>query len=363
MDRTLLPKTLTLLLLAMVSSAGQTKPSGEVDPVKCWVYPTGEASGEMLASDGAQIFIGIDGGKVEALSPDGKKVWSSDLGGEIRSNILPAPGTLLLVTATASTAAGNATDNILRSLSRETGITSWTLKLAAAEEYFLGSANGSVVVISKDGAIQAFDTKNGTPKWKRQIAESFVGEPVFTGSRAIVAAASGELSVVSLVTGEIASIRKSALSATALAETADGASIVGDGRGNVTLFTNGSDKPYWKFKSGGEISHVFEAGGQVVAISHDNFVYLLAGRSGSVLWKKRMPGRISSASVHAGKYVVLSSFEEHSAIILDLSNGKVIGQIPLAGDETVTAIDASGKTIFVLSSAAAYGFSLTGCLK
>ena len=86
MHRTLLPKTLTLLLLAMVSSAGQTKPSGEVDPVKCWMYPTGETSGEMLASDGAQIFIGIDGGKVEALSPDGKKVWSSDLGGEIRSN-------------------------------------------------------------------------------------------------------------------------------------------------------------------------------------------------------------------------------------------------------------------------------------
>ena len=158
-------------------------------------------------------------------------------------------------------------------------------------------------------------------------------------------------------------MRKAELSVTALGQTGDGIRIVGDDRGNVTLFTIGSDKPYWKFKSGGAISQVFEAGDNVIAVSHDNFAYLLAGRNGSVLWKKRMPGRISSASVYGGKYVVLSSFEEHSAIILELSNGKVVGQIPLAGDETVTAIEAPGRTIFVLSSAAAYGFSLNGCLK
>src|SRR5881396_1947913 len=97
MQRSLSPKIyIFLLILAVLPAAGQTKASIEVDPTKCWAYPADEIGEELVTGPGP-IFLGLDGAKVEAVSPDGKKIWSSDLGGEIRSNILAGEAALLVV--------------------------------------------------------------------------------------------------------------------------------------------------------------------------------------------------------------------------------------------------------------------------
>ena len=96
----------------------------------------------------------------------------------------------------------------------------------------------------------------------------------------IVATTAKQLFSVSLATGEIDSMRKMSYGVTALVETPSGEIIAGDERGNVSSLVNGNAKPYWKFKSGGEISAIFAVGEHLLVTSHDNFVYFLVSRNG-----------------------------------------------------------------------------------
>ena len=73
------------------------KTTGEVDVAKCWTSTVG--NGERFVSDGIRIFVGGAGAQVDALSLDGKKMWSTELGGEIGSNLLPVDNSLFLVTS------------------------------------------------------------------------------------------------------------------------------------------------------------------------------------------------------------------------------------------------------------------------
>lgn len=362
MRGTLLPKICVLwLTMTVLSVAGQTKPSSEADISRCWTYALGDTA-QTLATDGARLFIGLEGAKVEALSPDGKRLWSTDLGGAIRSNVLPTDGGLVMVTATATTASEGAPDNTLRFLSKETGITNRTIKLAAADHYFLGPANGSVIVVSKTGMIQSLDVNDGGINWKREIATSFVGAPVFNSETVTVASGSNQLFTVSLKSGEIESMRKAPFTITALAQMTDGKIVTGDDHGNVMLL-NGAVKPAWRFRSGGEIRMLSNIEGNILAVSHDNFVYLIGGRNGDVIWKKRMLGRAAEAISYANRYVLISGIEEHVAVLVDTIYGKVAGQIAFNSDETVIKAAAGTGPIFVLTNEAVHAFSVAGCPK
>ena len=343
------------------AAIGQAKAGNEVDLTKCWAFPTGDAVGEALASDGVRVFVGLGGGNVEALSLDGKKMWSSELGGGIGSNIL-AGGSVFLVTSTVSSETGKAGGSVLRSLSKETGITNWTFKLPDAERHFLKIYNGSVVVVSKSGVIQAIDAKSGEIKWKREVAEAFAAEPEYTAEKVLVATSDKQIFTVKLVSGEIDSIRKMIYAVSAVNETALGETVAGDERGNVSLLLTGTDKPDWRFKSGGKVSDIFTVGDHLLVTSHDNFIYFLSSRNGSMGWKKRLPGRVSQIATIMYRYALVSSFDEHAAVFTDLSNGKVAGQIAFGDAETlVYSPVAAGGLIFVLTNEAVYGYSLNGC--
>ena len=365
MHRTPFPKILALFLICSFSLCssllGQKKAAVEVDVTKCWSYPLGDTASERIASDGSSVFLAMGGAKVEALSVDGKKIWSSEFGGAISSNILVADSGLFLVTSTISSDAVKTGGSILRSISKETGITTWTLKLPDAERHFLDSFNGAVIVVSKNGAIVSIDAKNGNVKWKREITEGFVAKPAFTGASVIVATTGKQIFGVSLATGEVDSMRKVPYVVTALNAAANGETIEGDERGNVSAL-NGTDKPIWKFKTGGEISSIFAVGDHLLVTSHDNFVYFLVGRNGGRVWKKRLAGRVAQIANVMDRYALISSFEEHGAVLTFLSNGRVAGQIKLGEDETFTSPPiVSNGLIFALSNKTANAYSLNGC--
>lgn len=364
MHRTLVPQIQLLFVIGLcllaAAAFGQAKPAGEVDITKCWAYPMAER-GSALVSNGNRVFLGAVGAKVEALSFDGKKIWSSELGGEISSNMLALESSLLLVTSIVSADPQKSGVSLLRSLSKETGITNWSVKMPDADTHFIGAYNGSVIVVSKNGVIQSIDAKAGTVKWKREIAEGFVAQPVFTASRVLVAATGKQIFSVSLSSGEIESMRKAAYTATSLGELTTGETIAGDDRGNVSRL-NGTDKPIWRFKSGGGISNIFAYGDDIIATSHDNFVYLLMGSNGDVIWKKRMSGRVSQLGRVLDRYALVASIEENNAVLIELSSGKVAGQVLYAEKENLVAAPLSSNgLIFALTDQAAYAYSLNGC--
>ena len=341
---------------------GQTDVGSEVTISKCWSYDTGDLTATAITSDANHIFAGLNGANIIALSSDGKKVWSSELGGELTSNLLTTENGLLLVTSPTAGITGTATNGQIRSISRETGVTSWTATLPESHIYYLYGFNGSVIVVSDGGGVESIDARSGSVKWKRDLSEKFVAAPYFTGESVSVAATGNQIFSISLATGEVEMMKKVPLTVTALGKTPSGAIAAGDDHGNLSLIPNGSDKAYWKFKSGGEVSSVIPIGDNLLMSSHDNFVYLLAGRNGGLEWKRRLASRLGYLHIVMEKFALISSFEEHGAVLIDLANGKVVGQIALESDEKFTARTTNfNGMVFAATNRAVYGYSLGKC--
>jgi outer membrane protein assembly factor BamB len=353
------------LLLLSLSVFGQKKPFAEVDPTKCWSYSLEGTTGLQITSDDSRILIASGDGRIEAVAYDGKKIWSSEFGGEISSNILAAADSLFFVTSTLSRDNAKSADSRLRSVSKETGITNWTVPLRSSEEYFLSSFNNGIIIVSKSGDLQSIEKRQGGVKWKREIPEGIVADPQFTTAEIIVATAGNRILSVAMATGQIDWVGKTAFGTTALTVFAKDVFIVGDERGNLFSMP-GLDKPFWSFKTGGRISNILPAGDYILAASDDNFVYFLTGRNGSRAWKKRLPGRVARMTKIQDQYALLFGFDEHSGILIDLSNGKVAGRITLADDETIVSAESvpgatsSAVRLLILTNESLFAYGITG---
>lgn len=365
MHRTPLPKTLFLISFCLwhlaVSAFAQTTPAGEVDIAKCWGYPLSDNTASASAADSGLIYIGSSGAKVEALSLDGKKVWATEFGGDINSNLLPTDTGLFFVTATVADDPAKA-GSVLRVVSKETGITRWTAKLPVAETHFLHLYKNAVVVVSGSGIVQSLDIKDSAVKWKREFAEGFAAEPRFTDDAIVVGSTAKQAFTISPSTGEILSIRRLAASVTSVGRISTGGLTIGDELGNTSLFINGGEKPTWKFRSGGAVSKILTIGGNIFVTSHDNFAYLLYAGNGSLAWKRRLSGRVAHITAIDEKYVMVSAIDDHSVVLIEPTRGKVAGQIALGVEETLMAdpVITSGLIITVTDTAT-YAHSLGGC--
>jgi len=353
------PKIFVLLIILTAMTAGQGVGSAEVTLSKCWGFSV--ADGQRLSARDAHIFVGGSGAKIETLSLDGNKLWTTELGGEIVSNMLAGDGGLLLVTSIIDADSKKLVGGTLRFLSKETGITAWTAKLPEADSFTLGLAGESVVAVTSRGAILAFDGKSGAAKWRRELAEGFVGEPRFNGANVYAASTANQVFTVALATGEIISVKKLKFAPTAIGEIT-GEVITGDERGNVTSLGK-SEKVNWNFKSGGRISTILEVGDNLLAASNDNFVYLFTARNGGVEWKKRLENRASQIAVIDGRFALVSGYEEHGAMLIDINSGKIAGQLNLADNEFAVArpVSSNGK-IFILTNNAVHAYSAADCV-
>ncbi|MEO7538705.1 MAG: PQQ-binding-like beta-propeller repeat protein [Pyrinomonadaceae bacterium] len=343
--------------------AGQAKTASDVDVTRCWTYPIGERNPATISSDNTHIFIGSAGAKIDALSMDGKKTWGAEFGGEITSNLMPHTAGLIFSTSSLPSETEKAGTSTLRSLSKDTGITNWTIKLPAATEHFVNIYREFIVVVSANGVVQSIDARNGAVAWKREIAEGFASRPAFNVESVIVTTAAKQIFNIALTSGQIESMSTMPYRTTAVVKVPGGV-VIGDERGGITSFINGSGKRAWRFKTGGEVTNLFATGVGVIATSNDNFVYFLVSRTGRVVWKRRLSGRIAHIFDYAGQFAVISGVEENRAVFADIKNGKVSGQMAFEAGETLAAtpIAVNGQ-IFVLTNLGAYAYSLNGCLK
>lgn len=357
-----LPSLLVLIMsfVALAAAFGQAAPAGEVDVAKCWSCAIG--NGERFVSDGSRIFVSGSGGRIDAVSLQGQRIWSAELGGEISSDILPLENTIFLVTAAVSTdGATVAGGTLLRGLSKETGITLWTAKLPDAKRHFLGHSGNALLVISGSGVLQTLDPKTGAAKWRREIADGFAVDPLISGDKLYLVSTSKQLFTIDLGKGEITSMTRLEHNATARALAPNGSLLIGDERGHVTSLDE-DQKASWRFKTGGSVSAILAVGDDLLAASHDNFVYFLTGHKGGLAWKKRLSARPHQIGTVGGEYAIVLGYDEPNATLIALSSGKVAGQIALVGGETLVArpVTADDKILF-LTSSAVRAYSLNGC--
>jgi outer membrane protein assembly factor BamB len=90
-------------------------------------------------------------------------------------------------------------------------------------------------------------------------------------------------------------------------------------------------------------------GSGFLVLSRDNFAYSLSARNGTLRWKKRLPGRVAHFVVSDGKLLV-STLDQHGASLVDISTGRLVGQIPFQSDEELVTDPVALDKRFVVAT-------------
>ena len=160
--------TISFVVIALFSSIALSAQTDEApfSLKKCWEYPTSDLIGRGLVSDVSKVYLSEVGARLEAVSiNDGKKLCFSDLGGEIVSNIAERETAVFVVSRSNEAAASKRSKTVLRSLSKETGITNWVTELEDAAIVYLGISNQTLIAVSDSGNIAAVDAGSGAVRW------------------------------------------------------------------------------------------------------------------------------------------------------------------------------------------------------
>lgn len=339
----------------------QEKPDKNDDTVefsRCWAVSEPDEPFSMIATDGTTAFVGAGGAKVAAISiATGTRMWSTELGGEIASNLSPDAAGLFVVTNSVATDASKPRESTLRILSKETGITSKKIPLAAADSFKIGVDGGNVIVIAQSGDLYAFDAGSAEVKWTRKPTGGVTGDSFIGGGSIVIGTTDGQILRIASATGEIDLTIKSEDKPTAVRSTSDGRIFYGDSRGNLVAVDAG-----WKFRTGAQVSGIFEVNGALLVTSYDNFVYYLNARNGGVIWKKRMGGRIADLSFAGSNSLLIFTFGGETGVLVELKKGKTTGQIalPQVTDNVSIPELGNGRTVFELNGTA-YAFATTPC--
>lgn len=322
---------------------------------ECWRYPTTELEASGAASDGNNLYIGERSGRISAIgAEDGKRVWTSDIGGQLVSNLVVRDHNLFLVTR----AAEGFYD--LRSLSVLSGINTQSTRLPAVGRSRIFASGHHVIIVSEAGDFLDIDPSLGKLIWARALGNVRV---VVTGDNALVAGLNdGRIVFIGPTDGSITRtvLTKSEPSALLLS---NGHIIVGDDRGNITSLDLAKDRSIWTFRSGGKISGIYTAGDSNVLItSFDNFTYLVERETGHVIWKRRQPSRVVDAAIVNSNYAAVTPFGEPSVFLLDSNNGKSVGQIVIPGSvEFVQPAQLVGDSVVTFTTEGLMSTGFFGC--
>jgi len=320
----------------------------------CWEAEPAEPIEGKVALDSERIYIPLVGGGIRAVNvKDGRSAWSADLGGELGSHILVTERALYIVSLTAGPA--GSTTSVLRSLSKQTGVTNWLEPLSAAKRFYLGESGGGLAVVSDGGQIEFRSPDSGTTLWKRSVDGPVSAEPFFSYDKILIGTGQKLLFQLSGTDGRVISRQSVNFVPTAVSITPQGHIVTGDERGYVTLRNSAGDAR-WNFRNGARIAGVNYTKHGILAFSLDNFIYLLSSGSGNVVWKRRLPGRIFGQPAIGEEIAVATTVADGRAFVLEIESGKVINQIPIDNSD-------SGGLQPLLVGGNSFIFSLPGAVR
>jgi outer membrane protein assembly factor BamB len=337
--------TSAAVLLCAFGVFAQTESDKALVIEKCWDYPTGEAVIVSIASDAENVFVAFGNGSVKAIGlKDGRDRWSADLGGKITSNIVVMADRILVVTSPVEANGNGGESSTLRALSKETGLTLFSAKVPTAPKAYLVANTETIVLLGSTGSVTGL-TLDGKSRWNFSMSSGIAAEPFVSATGIAIPLLDKSIQHIGFTNGETISKHNGGSLPNAITGD-EGRLFVGDERGRVYSTDAGSGDVNWTFKTGGRIEHLLDGDGRVYAASVDNFVYSISTDKGSVVWKKRLPARIDGRPLLWESMLVVSSFGESSAAIIDIKDGKTLktiefgtGNVKIAN--TVLASDGS----------------------
>ena len=301
------------------------------------------------------IFLSESGGKIKYIDAfDGHLIWSSDLGGEIVSNVSRNNQAVLVLVKRAE-------NYILQDLNNVTGIPSRQIKLPTgivnfdANETFAifpDTESDKLFIAASDGQCFAFELNDGRLIWNTRPGNKFSTEPIFSKRGVFAAAYGSKITLVSENDGsQTSSIdAKSEITSLLFGKNVNNI-IYGDRRGFVssqTLTVNKEVKKIWQMRCGGAILSVISTRFGLLISSLDNYVYLISAFDGNLIWKKRTAGRISAKPAIFASYAVIANLSEPGVEVVDLHDGRTVNRIaPGQDNASINSIYVASEYVFL----------------
>lgn len=341
----LISKALACLLLAIpltvlqfaIACPAQTQIALSQPLVVKWRYQSDRTTNLTPASDGKTVYLPLAEGVLVALNPaDGKLVWKAETGGEFSAAPAADERSVFVPTRYAETEPGRV-HGTLRALSRSTGVTLWMRTLPAPLAGSLVAGPSALFAGSADGRVYAFDKRSGLTLWINQYGEAFSSQPVLAGRLVYVGSEGGTLLALDQATGALVWQYRARARIQGPIAIANGTVFFGSGDGYVYAFSELRSKLVWRRRTGAAVQAVAAVDNGLLAASLDNFAYLLTVNKGSLVWRRQLPGRISSRPITATDGALFTPLSTDSAIVLGLRDGKPVNTLALGEDNSSSA--------------------------
>ncbi len=297
-----------------------------------WRYDSTQTLNLTPAFDEESIFIPLSGGTMVSLrASDGRLRWRSEVGGELSAS--PVADEQRVYVASEILGSEQTRSNLrtargtLRALGSEGGVTQWMRTLANPLRGSLTLKGGKIFAGATDGKFYAFDAATGMARWGFDYSAPFNGQSVVTEGRVYVGSEDGTLLALNENTGKLLWRYRSKGPVRGPVAVANDSVFLGSGDGYVYALNTTNGKLRWKRRTGAGVQAVVRVESSLLVASLDNFVYLYS-LGGNRVWKRQLPGRISSqpfATIDGALFTPLSS---SAAVVLGLGDGRPVNSLP-----------------------------------
>ena len=301
-----------------------------------WRYDSNQTSNLTPATDGGMIYVPLARGVLVSLAVnDGKLNWRAEAGGEFSA--APAVDDHSVFAATEYTDEQGHLHGTLRALSKLTGVTQWMRTLPTPLRGSIAANGRALFAADSEGRIYAFDKRTGLTIWVDQYAEGFSSHPTISGDHVFFGGDNGGLLILEQASGVLTWSYRASGAIHGPIAVDDDAIYFGSNDGNVYALSQLRHKLLWRRRTGAAVQSVAVVDNGVLAASLDNFAYLLTRNKGSLIWRRLLPGRLSSRPVTAADGALFTPLSSDSAIVLSLRDGKPANTLALGQENSSSA--------------------------
>ena len=298
-----------------------------------WRYDTPSTLNLTPAFDSDRVYLPLAEGVIVSLQAEtGQLNWRAEMGGELSASPVADNHMVYVASETGKPEAGvRRATGALRALGREAGVTQWMRTFEMPLRGTLTLANGNLFAASSNGLVYSFDSKTGAVRWSYDYGRPFNAQPVVSGSRVYVGSEDGNLLALDEATGKLLWFYKTKGPVRGPAGTGGDQVYFGSDDGHVYAVAASNGRLKWRSRLGAGVQAVAMVGEDLLVASLDNFVYKFSS-AGTRLWKRQMPGRISSQPLMMSAEALFTPLSGSAGVVLELRDGKQVNTLPV-GEE------------------------------
>lgn len=330
----------------------------------CWEIKNSRLN--QIASDNHISILSENNGTILQINNlDHTTNWNIQLGNRVENIPLLIDSKILLLSHTdgdldKKNEKNEKRQTDIRQINSLTGITDWIKSFEQPSRYQIARTENSkdIFLISEDLKIHQIDLDNG--KILRSINLKGELETYTAGTDSIyILTTENSLFKIGATDGIIKSERKVKLKNISTMSFHNGLLILGNKKGVLYKLPDNSESEKMLFRTGGEIAYISSFANDILVTSNDNFLYYYSPEKEKILWKKRLPGRVSIAPIIQQDLIFTTTPVEPIIYVFSRTDGTLVNQINPGENHIIKMIEVLEGNINVLTNFGLTNFAVS----